>query len=113
MTRANFNSGRTTTQNYQTFFVQDTWKVGNRLTINPGLRYEQETLAGYDHQRLPAEEQLGAAPRRDLRRRPATARPKLFGNYGRFYARVPNDLAARALSADDGDASAPTTSTRT
>jgi hypothetical protein len=29
-------------------------------------------------------------------------RTKLYGNYGRFYARVPNDLAARALSADDG-----------
>ena len=28
------------------FFVQDTWRVGNRLTINPGLRYEQEKLAG-------------------------------------------------------------------
>ena len=24
----------------------------------------------------------------------------MFGNYGRYYARVPNDLAARALSAD-------------
>src|SRR6201999_983188 len=27
---------------------------------------------------------------------------KLFGNYGLFYSRVPNDLAARALSSDDG-----------
>ena len=29
-------------------------------------------------------------------------RSKLYGNYGRFFARIPNDLAARALSADDG-----------
>src|SRR5438093_3141549 len=29
-------------------------------------------------------------------------RSKVFGNYGLFYARVPNDLAARALSADAG-----------
>jgi hypothetical protein len=29
-------------------------------------------------------------------------RTKVYGNYGRFYARIPNDLAARALSADDG-----------
>jgi hypothetical protein len=28
-------------------------------------------------------------------------RSKLFGNYGRFFARVPNDLAARVLSADE------------
>ena len=27
---------------------------------------------------------------------------KIYGNYGIFYARIPNDLAARALSADDG-----------
>ena len=26
----------------------------------------------------------------------------MFGNYGRFFARIPNDLAARALSADAG-----------
>ena len=25
---------------------------------------------------------------------------KVFANYGRYYARVPNDLAARALSSD-------------
>ncbi|HEY3044412.1 MAG TPA: hypothetical protein VGJ39_10325, partial [Vicinamibacterales bacterium] len=29
-------------------------------------------------------------------------RTKIYGNYGRYYARIPNDLAARALSADDG-----------
>ncbi len=29
-------------------------------------------------------------------------RSKLYANYGKFYARIPNDLAARALSADDG-----------
>ena len=29
-------------------------------------------------------------------------RTKIYGNYGIFYARMPLDLAARALSADDG-----------
>ena len=29
-------------------------------------------------------------------------RSKLYGNYGRYYARIPNDLAARALSGDAG-----------
>ena len=28
------------------FFLQDTWRVGDRLTINPGIRYEQQTLVG-------------------------------------------------------------------
>lgn len=27
---------------------------------------------------------------------------KLFGNWGRYFAKIPNDLAARALSADAG-----------
>ena len=39
----------------------------DRLTINPGIRYEQEKLAGSIIDGLPAEEQLGAAHRRDLR----------------------------------------------
>ena len=34
----------TTTQNYQTGgFIQDNWRVSNRLTLNMGLRYDVET----------------------------------------------------------------------
>jgi hypothetical protein len=101
VTRANFNSGRTTLQKYQTFFAQDTWKVGNHLTINPGIRYEQEKLAGSIIDDFPLKQNW--APRvgaiYDVS---GTGRSKIFGNFGRYYSRVPNDLAARALSADDG-----------
>jgi outer membrane receptor for Fe3+-dicitrate len=45
VTRANFNSERDTPQTYWDFFVQDQWQMG-RVTINPGLRYEQETMSG-------------------------------------------------------------------
>ena len=45
VTRANFNSERTTLQTYWDFYVQDTWRIG-RLTINPGIRYEQEKMSG-------------------------------------------------------------------
>jgi hypothetical protein len=45
VTRANFNSARTTTQKYVTVFAQDSWRL-DRLTINPGIRYEQEKMAG-------------------------------------------------------------------
>src|SRR4029078_8947688 len=44
--RARFNTGPTTTPHYEAFFVQDPWRVGNRLVVNPGLRYEQQTLNG-------------------------------------------------------------------
>ena len=101
VTRANFNSGRITLQKYQTFFAQDTWKVGDHLTINPGIRYEQEKLAGSIITDFLLKNNW--APRvgaiYDVS---GNGMSKVFGNFGRYYARVPNDLAARALSADDG-----------
>ena len=100
VTRANFNSGRTTLQKYVDFFVQDSWKVTDRVTINPGLRYEQEKLTGTIITDFKLKNnwapRLGATV--DVA---GDGKAKLFGNYGRYYARVPNDLAARALSADD------------
>lgn len=101
VTRADFNSGRATTQQYWNVFVQDSWKVNDRLTINPGLRYEQERLAGTIITDFSLKNnwapRIGATY--DLT---GDSRTKLFGSYGRFFARIPNDLAARALSADDG-----------
>jgi hypothetical protein len=101
VTRANFTTGPTTTQSYQTFFVQDTWKAGNHLTINPGLRYEQEKLAGsiIDDFQLKNNWAPRIGATYDIR---GDGRSKVYGNFGRYYSRVPNDLAARALSADDG-----------
>jgi outer membrane receptor protein involved in Fe transport len=99
--RANFNSGRETDQKYYNFFVQDSWKVSDRLTVNPGIRYEQQSLSGTLVQNF--ELKNNWAPRvgviYDVL---GNGRSKLYGNFGIFYARVPNDLAARALSADDG-----------
>src|SRR4030095_3273152 len=97
--RARFTTGPETTQNYETFFVQDTWKVGNRLTIDPGLRYEQETLngnviTGFDLKNNWAP-RIGAAFDAT-----GDGKTKVYGNWGRFYARMPNDLAARALSSE-------------
>jgi len=99
VTRANLNAARDTTQNYGAFFVEDTWQIGNRLTIRPGVRYEQETLSGTLVQGFALKNNW--APRIGATWDPTgTGRAKVFGSYGRYYARVPNDLAARALSAD-------------
>ncbi|HJU41272.1 MAG TPA: TonB-dependent receptor [Vicinamibacterales bacterium] len=99
--RANYNTGRETDQKYYNFFVQDSWKVTDRLTINPGVRYEAQNLSGTLVQDFKLENNW--APRvgviYDVL---GNGRSKLYGNYGVFYARIPNDLAARALSADDG-----------
>jgi hypothetical protein len=100
VTRANFNSGRNTPQKYTSFFAQDEWRVSNRLTINPGLRYEQETMGGTIIKSFTLKNNW--APRLGVTYDPfGNGNTKLYASYGRFYARVPNDLAARALSADD------------
>jgi hypothetical protein len=101
VTRANFNSGLTTNQKYTNFFVQDSWAVNNHLTINPGIRYEYEKMEGT----IVNDFTLGNnwAPRIGVTYDVAgDARTKLYGSYGLYYARMPNDLAARSLSADTG-----------
>jgi hypothetical protein len=100
VTRANFNVERSTKQDYVVFFAQDTWKL-NRLTINPGIRYDQEKLAGEIIDDFSLKNNW--APRLGVTYdATGDGKTKLFGNFGLFYSRVPNDLAARALSADNG-----------
>lgn len=99
VTRANFNVARSTTQKYTSFFVQDSWTTG-RLTVNPGIRYEQEKMAGtiIDNFEL----KNNWAPRIGATFDPSgNGKGKIYANFGIFYARVPNDLAARALSSDN------------
>ena len=71
--RASFNNGASTTQSYENAFVQDNWRVGNRLTVNPGLRWEQETAQRQRHLRFQAGEQPRRGSVRPSMRR-ATAR---------------------------------------
>jgi hypothetical protein len=110
VTRALFNETRDTRQDYWSVFVQDSWTVGSRLTVNAGLRYEQESMVG-SFDSLPT---LGGGSVDDLTMKNNWAprvgvvfdvagggRSKLYANYGRFFARIPNDLAARVLSADE------------
>jgi len=99
--RANLNAQRTTKQQYAAFFVEDTWRVGSRLTFKPGIRYERERMDGT----ITKDFVLGNnwAPRigatYDLT---GDAKTKVYGSFGMYFARTPNDLAARALSADAG-----------
>ena len=100
VTRAYVNPVRTTEQRYDSFFLQDTWQIGNRLTIRPGVRYEQQKLVGslsnfkWDGNWAP---RIGG-----ILDPMGNGRMRVFANWGRFYARVPNDLAARAMSAEVG-----------
>ncbi|HET9314064.1 MAG TPA: TonB-dependent receptor, partial [Vicinamibacteria bacterium] len=123
VTRANYDHGRVTDQKYLNFFVQDTWQVGRKLTLRPGLRWERQRLVGGDNPPLcnegdsrpgagdgsgepvPCEftfdnnwsPRLGATF--DIK---GDGKSKVYAAWGRFYSKIPNDLAARALSADAG-----------
>jgi hypothetical protein len=97
--RASLTAARATTQHYAALFVEDEWRAGHSLTIRPGVRYEQETLSGSIVQNFSLMNNW--APRIGVVWDPnRNGNSKVFANYGRYYARVPSDLAARALSSD-------------
>jgi hypothetical protein len=100
VTRANTSNVRNTEQQYTNFFVQDTLRIGDRLTLRPGIRYEQQRLVG----NLADFKWDGNWAVRIGGTYDPTGqgRAKIYANWGRFYAKIPNDLAARALSADAG-----------
>jgi hypothetical protein len=100
VTRANLQTARNTTQRYWSAFLQDTWEIGDRLTFRPGIRWERQTLVGtltdftFDNNWGP---RIGATY--DVL---GNGKSKIFASWGRFFAKIPNDLAARAFSADAG-----------
>jgi hypothetical protein len=99
VSQAGLNPARETNQQYTALFVQDTWRIGSRLTINPGLRYEQQTLQGTEVGDFTLDNNW--APRVGATVSLTSDNTgKIYGHYGRYFARLPNDLAARALSAD-------------
>ena len=100
VTRANFNVSRQIPQKYLNVFGQDEWRLG-RATINAGVRYEQEKMSGTIIKDWALKNNW--APRLGLAYDVnGDGKMKIYGNYGVFFARIPMDLAARALSADDG-----------
>jgi hypothetical protein len=84
-------------------FVQDSWSVMDKVTLNVGLRYESQWLYdSHGNRALSLPHQW--SPRAGVIWDPTqSGRAKLFGNFGRFYQIVPLDMADRALS---GEASA-------
>jgi outer membrane receptor protein involved in Fe transport len=98
VTRANTTNTSDTHQHYVAVFAQDSWNIGDRLTINPGIRYERQALTG-----TLAKLTLGNnwAPRIGATYDPlGRGTMKIYGSWGLFYGKIPNDLAVRALSAD-------------
>ncbi len=109
-----------TTQQYVSGFVQDTWRVGSRLTLRPGMRWERQRIAGGRPLCYSDESGVGAGdgtPGNEINceytwtnnwgpRLGATfdvtgaGRSKLYASWGRYYAKIPNDLAVRGMGAE-------------
>jgi hypothetical protein len=74
----------------QAFFVQDSWQINNRLTLNLGVRFEKETLPDYNteiNQKFGWSDKI--APRIgfafDVT---GNGKTKLFGSFGFYYDRL-------------------------
>jgi hypothetical protein len=73
-------------------YAQDEWKVGSRLTLNAGIRYDLQFL------RSIATDANNISPRAGFAWSPFTSRRTVIrGGYGLFYDRVPLRALANAL----------------
>ena len=83
-------------------FVQDSWSIADKVTLNLGLRYDALTLAGADGVvRISLKDQW--SPRIGIIYDPTQAgRSKIYVNYGRYYEQIPLDIADRELTIASG-----------
>ncbi|HRI08631.1 MAG TPA: TonB-dependent receptor, partial [Nannocystaceae bacterium] len=86
-------------------FLQDSWSIMDKVTVNAGLRYDAQYLFSADRLlalALPNQ----VSPRLGFIWDPTyQGKAKLFANYARFYQSVPLDIADRAGSGEPGFAS--------
>jgi hypothetical protein len=81
-------------------FVQDSWAIMDRVTLNAGIRYDAQHLFGGDG-RLSLSLPNQISPRVGVVWDPTQeGKAKIFANYARFYQSVPLNLADRAGSGE-------------
>ena len=83
-------------------FVQDSWSILDKVTLNVGVRYDQLALEGADGvTRISLKDQL--SPRVGLVYDfTQQGRSKIYANYGRYYEQIPLDIADRELTVASG-----------
>lgn len=90
-------------------FLQDSWKVTDRLTVNIGVRVEDQNIHASDKSRFqePSESIIHWTLFEQISPRLGftfdilgTGTSKLFGSYGRFYEMVPLDINNRQFGAE-------------
>jgi len=98
--RGRFDGGVTKSSGkYHAAYVNDSWAMGKHVTLNLGLRWEQQRLIGNQTQKLFNDMW---SPRFGLVVDPkGNRKTKFYANYGRYAFILPLDAAVRALSAED------------
>ncbi|HQQ78036.1 MAG TPA: TonB-dependent receptor [Thermoanaerobaculia bacterium] len=78
-------------------FAQDSWKILKNLTLNVGIRYEEQNLLDADGNsaiKINGE----WSPRVGIIWDPmSNGRSKVYASYGRYYSTIPQDIQTRAL----------------
>ena len=82
------------------FFVQDSWSIMDKVTLNLGLRYDSLTMkSNTGVVGIALNDQW--SPRIGLVWDPTQqGKSKIYANYGRYYENIPLDIANRSLSAE-------------
>lgn len=85
-----------TATDYQNAFIQDAWQINRYVTAKLGVRWEQQEINGNENKYTFA---ANWAPRLGVIVDPTgNRRTKIFANWGRFFEKIPQDLAVRAMS---------------
>ncbi len=78
-------------------FAQDSFKVLKNLTVNAGLRYEQQRLKDFTGKTLVSIDSEWSPRIGVVWDFLGNGKSKLYGNFGRFYEVIPQDIQTRAL----------------
>jgi len=98
--RGRFDKGVTTsTGRYHAAFLNDAWQMGKHVTLNLGVRWEQQRLIGNVVQKVFNDmwsPRIGVVvdPKGDRK-------SKFYANYGRYAFVLPLDVSVRSLSSED------------
>ncbi len=98
------NLNFTTQSHYHTLFAQDAWSLNKYVTVNAGLRWEQQHVAGVISKYTFTD---NWSPRLGISVDPwGNRKTKVTANFGRYTESLPLDIAIRSLSSESDFGSA-------
>jgi hypothetical protein len=77
-------------------FVQDTWRISRRLTVNAGLRWDREEIQNFERKTVIDLDDMWSPRAGVVWDFTGDGTSKAYGSYGRFYYQFPTNLNVRA-----------------